>query len=117
MERGALHALDVGQQLARAARGAVQASHAQVRLDARVVEADRRAHAGVLPLRLQRQPRGERALVVGQQEEGARAADVGAVEHQAESGQRGILFVVGGVVIFRAPEVQLAAREQARRLL
>jgi hypothetical protein len=38
------------------------------------------------------------------------------VEHQAESGQRGVLFVVGGVVIFRAPEVQLAAREQARRL-
>jgi hypothetical protein len=27
------------------------------------------------------------------------------------------LFKVGGVVIVRAPEVQLAAREQARRLL
>jgi hypothetical protein len=71
----------------------------------------------VHPLRLQRQPRLQRALVFGQQEEGARAAGVAAVEHEAEGGQRGVLFVVGGVVIFRAPEVQLAAREQARRLL
>jgi len=39
------------------------------------------------------------------------------VEHQAEGGQRGVLFKIGGVVIVLRPEVQLAAREQARRLL
>jgi hypothetical protein len=55
-------------------------------------------------------------LIAGQQEEGTRASRARAIKHEAEGSKRGVFFVVGGVVIVLAPEVQLAAGEQARRL-
>jgi hypothetical protein len=116
-QRDALHALDVIEQALRRPAWTVKPGHAQIGLDAGVAEAGGLAHACEDPLRLKRKPSGQGRLIAGQQKEGPRAASARAVKHQAKRSKRGVLFVVGGVVIVLAPEVQLAAGEQARRLL